>query len=89
MVYTTDGRVKNLNLTVLEDDEKFFLPYSGTAVVRTAIIDKHPQLRTLLGTISERLTDQLMQDLNGRVDITGEDPSDVAYDWLRSEKLIQ
>lgn len=88
MVYTTDGRVKNLNLTVLDDDKKFFLPYSGTAVVRGVIIDKYPQIRTLLGTISERLTDQLMQDLNGRVDIDGADPSDVAYDWLKSEKLI-
>lgn len=88
MVYTTDGRVKNLNLTVLEDDKKFFLPYSGTAVVRGVVVDRYPQIRTLLGTISERLTDQLMQDLNGRVDIDGADPSDVAYDWLKSEKLI-
>ncbi|WP_067693214.1 glycine betaine ABC transporter substrate-binding protein [Nocardia jejuensis] len=89
MVYTTDGRVKNLNLAVLEDDKKFFLPYSGTAVVRGAIIERYPALRELLGTISERLTDQLMQELNGRVDIDGEDPSDVAYDWLKSEKLIE
>ncbi|MGW5318578.1 glycine betaine ABC transporter substrate-binding protein [Nocardia thailandica] len=88
MVYTTDGRVKNLNLTVLDDDRKFFLPYSGTAVVRGEIIDRYPQLRELLGTISARLTDDLMQELNGRVDIDGEDPSDVAYDWLRSEGLI-
>ncbi|WP_194813357.1 glycine betaine ABC transporter substrate-binding protein [Nocardia sp. XZ_19_385] len=88
MVYTTDGRVKNLGLSVLDDDKKFFLPYSGTAVVRGAIIEEYPQLRALLGTISERLTDQLMQDLNGRVDIDGEDPSDVAYDWLRGEKLV-
>ncbi|MFF7943286.1 glycine betaine ABC transporter substrate-binding protein [Nocardia gamkensis] len=89
MIYTTDGRVKNLDLVVLDDDEKFFLPYSGTAVVRGAIIDRYPQLRTLLGTISEHLTDELMQDLNGRVDIDGEDPADVAYDWLKSEKLIR
>lgn len=89
MIYTTDGRVKNLNLVVLDDDKKFFLPYSGTAVVRGAVIDRYPQLRTLLGTISERLTDQLMQDLNGRVDIDGEDPADVAYDWLKSEKLVE
>ncbi|WP_328394686.1 glycine betaine ABC transporter substrate-binding protein [Nocardia sp. NBC_00416] len=88
MVYTTDGRVKNLNLAVLEDDQKFFLPYSGTAVVRGEIIDRYPQLAPLLGTLSERLTDDLMQELNGRVDIYGEDPADVAYDWLKSEKLI-
>lgn len=89
MIYTTDGRVKNLNLVVLDDDKKFFLPYSGTAVVRGVVLDRYPQLRTLLGTISEHLTDELMQDLNGRVDIDGEDPADVAYDWLKSEKLVE
>ncbi|MBH0775304.1 glycine betaine ABC transporter substrate-binding protein [Nocardia bovistercoris] len=88
MIYTTDGRVKNLNLVVLDDDRKFFLPYSGTAVVRGEIIEQYPQLRALIGTISERLTDDLMQELNGRVDIDGEDPADVAYDWLKSENLI-
>ncbi|WP_030525160.1 glycine betaine ABC transporter substrate-binding protein [Nocardia rhamnosiphila] len=89
MIYTTDGRVKNLNLVVLDDDRKFFLPYSGTAVVRGEIIDRYPQLAPLLATISERLTDDLMQDLNGRVDIDGEDPADVAYDWLKSENLVE
>jgi osmoprotectant transport system substrate-binding protein len=89
MIYTTDGRVKNLNLVVLEDDRKFFLPYSGTAVVRGEIIDRYPQLAPLLATISERLTDDLMQELNGRVDIDGEDPADVAYDWLKSENLVE
>ncbi|MGV9738535.1 glycine betaine ABC transporter substrate-binding protein [Nocardia farcinica] len=89
MIYTTDGRVKNLDLVVLDDDKKFFLPYSGTAVVRATVLERHPELRTLLGTISERLTDDLMQELNGRVDIDGEDPADVAYDWLRQEKLIE
>ncbi|MFE9785807.1 glycine betaine ABC transporter substrate-binding protein [Nocardia salmonicida] len=88
MVYTTDGRVKNLNLVVLDDDKKFFLPYSGTAVVRGAVLDANPELRELLGTISELLTDDLMRELNGRVDIDGEDPADVAYDWLKSANLI-
>ncbi|KAF0846853.1 glycine betaine ABC transporter substrate-binding protein [Nocardia caishijiensis] len=89
MVYTTDGRVKNLNLVVLDDDKKFFLPYSGTAVVRGAVLEAHPQLRPLLGAISERLTDDLMRELNGRVDIDGEDPADVAYEWLKSANLIE
>lgn len=88
MVYTTDGRVKNLNLTVLDDDRKFFLPYSGTAVVRGAVLEQHPEIADLMAVVSERLNDDLMQELNGRVDIDGEDPSDVAYDWLRSEGLV-
>ncbi len=89
MVYTTDGRIKNLDLAVLDDDRKFFLPYSGTAVVRGEIIRRYPKLAELLGTISTHLTDQLMQELNGRVDIGGEDPADVAYDWLKSAGLIK
>ncbi|GAA5061030.1 glycine betaine ABC transporter substrate-binding protein [Nocardia callitridis] len=89
MVYTTDGRVKNLKLQVLDDDKKFFLPYSGTAVVRESILQQYPQLRPLIATISEHLTEDLMQDLNARVDIDGEDPSDVAYDWLKSENLVE
>lgn len=88
MIYTTDGRVKNLNLTVLEDDRKYFLPYSGTAVIRQAVLDRNPKIADLLGVISERLTDDLMQDLNGKIDIDGEDPAKVAYDWLKSEKLV-
>lgn len=88
MVYTTDGRIKNLDLTVLEDDRKFFLPYSGTAVIRVPVLEADPQIADLIAVISERLTDDLMQELNGKVDIEGEDPSDVAYQWLQSEGLV-
>lgn len=88
MVYTTDGRIKNLQLTVLEDDKKYFLPYSGTVVVRKETLDQYPQIQPLMDTLSERLTDEVMQELNGQVDIDGEDPSDVAYNWLKSEGLI-
>ncbi|MEE4022268.1 glycine betaine ABC transporter substrate-binding protein [Gordonia sp. PKS22-38] len=88
MVYTTDGRIKNLNLAVLEDDRNFFLPYSGTVVVRKDTLDAHPEIAPLMETVSERLDDSVMQDLNGLVDIDGEDPSDVAYDWLVREGLV-
>lgn len=88
MVYTTDGRIKNLDLTVLDDDLKYFLPYSGTAVIRASVLEAHPEIAPLIATISERLTDDLMQELNGKVDIEGEDPSDVAYEWLQSEGLV-
>lgn len=88
MVYTTDGRIKNLDLTVLEDDKSFFLPYSGTAVVRKEVLDAHPEIADLMGTISQLLDDDVMQDLNGRIDIDGEDPAQVAYDWLHSEGLV-
>ncbi|GCE45005.1 putative transporter permease [Rhodococcus wratislaviensis] len=58
-------------------------------MVRDEIIDRYPVIADLLGVVSERLTDDLMQELNGRVDIDGEDPADVVYDWLKSESLVE
>lgn len=89
MVFSTDGRIPNLDLRVLDDDRKYFLPYSGSVVVRKSVLDAHPQIRELMGTVSAKLNDDVMRELNGRVDIEGEDPSDVAYDWLVDSKLIE
>ena len=57
-------------------------------MVRESVLKQHPEIEQLMGTISKHLTDDVMQDLNGRVDIDGQDPADVAYDWLISEKLV-
>ncbi|MFC7756073.1 glycine betaine ABC transporter substrate-binding protein [Tsukamurella soli] len=88
-VYTTDGRIKNLNLHVLQDDRHYFLPYSGTPVIRTVVLQRYPQIGPIVDEISKRLSDSVMQELNGRVDIDGEDPATVAADWLRSQHLIR
>lgn len=89
MVYTTDGRIKALDLTILQDDRSFFRPYSGTVVVRKDTLDAHPEIADLMGTVSKLLDDEVMQDLNGRVDIDGQDPAQVAYEWLQSEGLVK
>jgi osmoprotectant transport system substrate-binding protein len=34
------------------------------------------------------LTDEVMIELNRRVDVEGEDPADVALDWMVSEGLV-
>ncbi|WOC11370.1 glycine betaine ABC transporter substrate-binding protein [Gordonia sp. MP11Mi] len=88
MVFSTDGRIPNLDLKVLDDDRKYFLPYSGSVVVRKPVLDDYPEIANLMETVSAKLNDDVMRDLNGRVDIEGEDPADVAFDWLVGEKLI-
>ena len=88
MVYSTDGRIKNLDLVVLEDDRKFFLPYSGCVVVNTGLNEANPEIAELMAPVSAKLTDPLMQELNGLIDIDGADPSDVAYNWLKDEGFI-
>lgn len=87
-VYTTDGRVQGLDLRVLEDDREFFPLYNLSMVVRTEVLDEYPEIEEILGQLTELLTNEIMLDLNARVDIDGEDPAIVARDWLVDEGLV-
>ncbi|WP_113705068.1 glycine betaine ABC transporter substrate-binding protein [Nonomuraea lactucae] len=88
-VFTTDGRVKALGLTVLEDDKKFFPVYQGAPTIKTDTLSKHPKIAEILAPLSQKLTTEVMQGLNAQVDVDGEDPADVAQDWLAQEGLLK
>jgi osmoprotectant transport system substrate-binding protein len=87
-VYTTDGRINSLGLTVLEDDERFFPAYNVAPVLLTATLKKYPQLKGIFDQISPELTDVEMRKLNLRVDVGGEEPADVAFGWMVKKGFI-
>ena len=87
-VFTTDGRIRALDLTVLQDDKAFFPNYNVAPVLLTATLEKHPELADLFAKITPLLTDEVLQRLNARVDVDGEQPGDVALDWMASEGLV-
>ena len=87
-VYTTDGRVKGLDLVVLEDDKRFFPVYNLATVVRGSYLDAHPQIEQVLEPLIGLLTNEVMVELNMRVDVDGEDPALVAKDFLVAEGLV-
>jgi osmoprotectant transport system substrate-binding protein len=83
VVFATDGQIGNQDLTVLEDDEQFFPSYNLAVAMRTEAYEANSEpLEELFGTISAELTDDTLSELNGRVDIDGEAPADVAADFL-------
>jgi osmoprotectant transport system substrate-binding protein len=88
-VFTTDGRIEALDLVVLEDDKNFFPNYNVCPVFLQEIIQDYPQLRDLFNPLSAKLTNELMIDLNARVDVKGEDPGEVAFDYLQREGFIE
>lgn len=87
-IFTTDGRILALDLTVLADDEKYFPSYNVAPYVRTDKLEENPEIAEVLNRISPLLTDETMIELNARVDVDGEEPGDVALDWLVSEGLV-
>jgi osmoprotectant transport system substrate-binding protein len=87
-VFSTDGRIPALDLTVLEDDRQFFPAYNAAPVFSTELLREFPELEVVLEPISEALTDDVMQELNRQVDVEGRDPADVAYEWMVSEGFL-
>lgn len=87
-VFTTDGRIQALHLTVLKDDKKFFPNYNVAPVLQTSLLTKHPQLKQLFAKITPLLTNATMRSLNAKVDVQGKQPADVALHWMMSRGLV-
>jgi osmoprotectant transport system substrate-binding protein len=87
-IFTTDGRIKSLDLVVLQDDKRYFPAYNVAPVVSEKVLRRYPQLRDLLKPVSEKLTDDVLIELNSEVDVDGREPADVAMDWLVKEGFV-
>jgi len=87
-IFTTDGFLIEYDVVVLEDDKNFFPPYHGAIVVRNEILDKHPELLDVLNLLVGKLPDEVMRNLNYRVDVNNESPREVAESFLKDNDLI-
>ncbi|HGE8303637.1 TPA: glycine betaine ABC transporter substrate-binding protein [Serratia marcescens] len=88
LVYTTDGRVKGFDLQVLEDDKGYFPSYAVTPVVRADVLQNTPGLEAALNTLSKQFNNQVITELNARVDIDYQTPQQVADAFLKQRGLI-
>ncbi|CAI0750278.1 glycine betaine ABC transporter substrate-binding protein [Serratia ficaria] len=88
LVYTTDGRVKGFDLQVLEDDKGYFPSYAVTPVVRAEVLKNTPGLEQALNTLSKQFNNQVITELNAKVDIEYQTPQQVADAFLKQRGLI-
>lgn len=87
--YATDGKLKEFDMQLLQDDKHFFPPYHGAVVVRQDTLQANPGLLDVLNRLGGTLDDQTMQELNYRVDVKGESVESVAKDFLKSKGLVK
>lgn len=86
--FSTDGLLKKFDLVVLEDDQHFFPPYYAMPIVRQETLAAHPELVPVLEQLGEALTNDVMVELNYRVDERKETPEAVARDFLKTHGLL-
>jgi osmoprotectant transport system substrate-binding protein len=89
IVFTTDPQNKREGFVLLEDDKGMFPPYNSTLVVRNDVIQKAgPDFEETVELVNEGLTDEVMQELNARVDLDKETPEAVAGAYLEESGLL-
>ncbi|MBS5887318.1 MAG: ABC transporter permease subunit [Negativicoccus succinicivorans] len=87
--FMTDGLLKKFNLKVLEDDRHYFPPYYATPLLRTEVAEEHPEVVDALNELAPLLTDEVMRELNYKVDEERQDPEKVAHEFLASQNLLK
>jgi osmoprotectant transport system substrate-binding protein len=88
IVFTTDPQNKREGFVLLQDDKHMFPPYNSTLVVRNDVIEKAgPDFAKTVDLVNKGLTDEVMQELNARVDLDKSTPKDVAGQYLQESGL--
>ncbi|MEU5893484.1 glycine betaine ABC transporter substrate-binding protein [Streptomyces sp. NPDC047461] len=88
-VFTTDGRIKSMNLVVMADDKKFFPNYNAAPAINSETLKKWPAIAEVLDPVTKKLDNTVAQELNAKVDVEGQDPHQVALDWMEEEGFVK
>lgn len=87
--FTTDGDLTNPDLVLLEDDKSFWPPYYVAPVIRNEILEKDPKVADVLNEVSKLLNDEVVQQLNAKVDIDKQEYAEVAKEFLVEQGIIK
>ncbi len=89
IVFTTDPQIFKEKFVLLEDDKQMFPPFNSTLVARNDIVDRAgPDFSKVIEMVDKGLTDDVMQELNARVDLDKQTPEEVAGQYLEETGLV-
>jgi osmoprotectant transport system substrate-binding protein len=81
---STDGLAAVRDVTILQDDRRYFPPYDCAVVVRQDTLARFPGLRAALEELSGKFTDAVMRKLNHAVDGEHRSAVVVAGEFLKT-----
>jgi len=84
---STDGPIKTLGLTVLEDDKHYFPPYQAVPLVRDDALRRWPQMKTALDALAGKVSADDMRAMNEAVDGEHRDPAVVVREFREKKGL--
>lgn len=87
-VFTTDGQISSSNIVLLKDDQKLYPSYMAGTIIRTDILKKYPQLKTILKKLDNILDEATMSELNNQVETDKKEPEEVARTFLIKKGIL-
>jgi osmoprotectant transport system permease protein len=75
-------------MVVLEDDLDLFPAYHGAPLVRTELLEEHPELNDIFNLLAGKIDDAMMQEINYQVDVENRSVKDVASELIEDLGLL-
>lgn len=88
MLFTSDGNLGRPDFVLLEDDRGLQPPENVVPVVRTEVLERHPDVAGIVDRATAQLGPEDLVSLNRRVDLDRLTPGDAAREWLRAHGLV-
>ena len=88
-IFTTDGQLSAADVEVLEDDRQFYPSYLCGNVVRSEVLEAHPELNGVFEKVTGLISDSDMAQMNYEVETENREPEDVAEEFLASHGLME
>ncbi len=89
LAYSSDGRIKEFDLKVLEDDKRFFPPYDASPVIAGEVLEKYPEILNITERLHEQISTETMQELNYNADVKLMSPRKVAMEFLETHNFFE
>lgn len=88
-IFSTDGKLEEYDMLVLEDDLNFFPSYYAATLVRQEILNAHPELVDVLGMLDGVINNVEMTKMNYKVEVEKQQPEDVAREFLQEKGILK
>lgn len=86
--YSTDGRISSYDLSLLEDDKRFFPSYDASPTANFSILESQPIIDEIMLKLENTISDEQMQQLNFLSDDYLLEPSTVAEIFLEENNYF-
>lgn len=88
-IFSTDGKLKEYGMVVLEDDKYFFPSYYAATLIRQETLDEYPELEKVLSMLDGKISNDEMTNMNYLVEIEKMEAKEVAINFLEEKGLLK